>query len=227
MPGTQYTLIFVNDSTMTGDACVYQEDPDISEADVMSLAWFAQGAAPTTTIEFDWTTDYSFVWSQTGVLDAGVMFTASQTWPANLSNANQVEFTKEGGIYTFQNQMAGPNDGTLSIMQDSTVVSQEASVGIGMSGSGTFVVQAQPNMTAMFTPNPQYWITFGTYIQGEVLDITTISDSALVEFGPGNYSMTAILQADNTWSVVPTSDVNTAFLAARKKNPSARWGHAA
>ncbi len=226
MSGTQYSLIFVNNSTQTGDACVYQQDPTITDPSVMSLAWFSKAAAPTTSITFDWSIDYSFVWSQTGTLRPGVMFTASQNWPANLSSTNQVQFNKAGNAYTFQNQTKGAQSGTLYINQDSTITPKEASVGIGMSGSGTFAVQAQPNVTAMFTPKPQYWITFGNYTQGEVLDITTITSEAAVDFGYANYSMTAILNPDNTWTVLPTSAVNAAFIEASASDKRARWGAA-
>lgn len=221
--GVQYSLIFVNNSTQTGDACVYQQDPNITDPNVMSLAWFSKKAAPTTTVQFDWTIDYSFVWSETGQLRPGVMFTASQTWAADLSTTNQVQFTNLGGAYTFQNQTQGPQQGSLYILEDNTIPPNQASVGVGMSGSGTFAVQAQPNTTAIFTPHPQYWITFGNYVQGEVLDITTISSAANIVFPPSTYSMTAILNADNTWTVQPTSSVNAALVAGREHDRSLRW----
>ncbi len=227
MSGTKYTLNFVNNSSLTGDACVYQQDPDINDPNVMSLAWFCKPATPTTTVRFEWTIDYSFVWSETGKLQPGVMFTASQDWPADLTSSNQVQFTKVGGAYTFQNQQQGPQPGTLYVNQDGTITPNQASVGIGMSGSGTFAVQSQPNITAMFTPHPQYWITFGDFSQGEVLDITQITSDANIDFGVNNYSMTAILNADNTWTVEQTSATNAALLEARKKNPNALWGRVA
>lgn len=227
MSGVEYSLYFVNNSTQTGDACIYQQDPDTNDPNVMSLAWFAKAAAPTTNVNFDWTIDYSFVWSETGTLVPGVMFTASQTWAADLSLTNEVQFTKNGGAYTFQNQTQGPQAGTLYVREDSTIPSNQASVGIGMSGSGTFAVQAQPNVTAMFTPHPEYWITFGSFVKGQVLDTTTITNAANIAFPANTYSMTAILNADNTWTVQSTSDVNAAFLEARKSDATARWGLAA
>jgi rhizosphere induced protein len=224
---TQYSLIFVNNSTQTGSACVYQQDPDTTDPNVMSLAWFAKAAAPTTTLQFDWTVDYSFVWSETGTLKPGVMFTASQNLPADLSTSNQVQFTTAGGAYTFQNQSQGGQAGTLYVLEDNTIPPNQASVGIGMSGSGTFAVQAQPNITAEFTPHPEYWITFGNYTAGEVLDVTTITASANIAFPANTYSMTATLGSNNTWTVQSTADVNAAFVEARKKNPKALWGRAA
>jgi hypothetical protein len=226
--GVSYTLVFVNNSSQTGDACVYQQGPNLTDPKVMSLAWFSKRAFPTTRLRFNWNIDYSFMWSETGHLQPGVLFSASQTWPADLSTMNQVQFANDRGAYTFLNQTAGPNQGSLTIKENSTIPANQASVGIGMSGSGTFVVQAQPNMNAIFTPHPEYWITFGDFIQGEVLDITTVtSSSAKIEFPVNVFSMTATLRADNTWSVMPTSAANAAFLATRQNDAKAVWGNVA
>jgi hypothetical protein len=219
-----YSLIFVNNSTMLGDACVYQTNPDTNDPSVMSLAWFSKRTQPTTRVRFDWTIDYSFIWSETGVLVPGVIFTASQEWPADLTYKNQVQFTKTGGAYTFQNQTSGPQGGTLYIKEDSTIPPQQASVGIGMSGAGTFAVQAQPNMTAMFTPHPRYWIAFGNFIPGQVLDIAHINNPGEIDFPYATYSMTAILNQDMTWTIKPTNEVNAAFIAKREKKADALWG---
>ncbi len=220
----QYSLIFVNNSSQTGDACVYQHDPDTDDPSIMSLAWFSKAAAPTTRLRFDWNIDYSFVWSQTGQLRPGVQFTASQNWAADLSEENEVQFTNTGGAYTFQNQKKGPQNGSMYIRQDGTIAANQVAVGIGMSGSGTFVVQGQPNVSAIFTPHPKYWITFGSFLEGEVLDISTITNPAEIAFPPNVYSMTAILGQDNLWTIRQTSAVNAAFLAAQATDPHSDWG---
>lgn len=62
-----------------------------------------------------------------------------------------------------------------------------------MSGFGTSAVQAQPNMNLIFTPHPQYWIAFGSYSPGEVLDISHMNYPAQVVFPPSTYSMRAPL----------------------------------
>lgn len=161
----QYSIVVVNNSSNVGSACVYQQNPNMGDPDVMSLAWLVKYAFPTTRISFQWTVDYDFIWSQTGQLAPGIMFMASQMWPADLTTSNQVTLTSVGGTYTFQNQGAGPTPGNLSIQQDATIPPNQAAVGIGMSGAGTFVTQAQPNWNLIFTPptTPQYWITFGNY----------------------------------------------------------------
>lgn len=222
--GTQYSVVFVNNSDQTGSACIYQQDPNIGVPDVMSLAWFSQIAAPTTTVVFQWTINYNFVWSETGNLVPGVVFTASQTWDADLSSNNQVTFTNNGGAYTFQNLTAGPSQGNLYIQQAGTIPADQASVGVGMSGFGTFVVQAEPNMNLIFTPQPEYWITFGNYIQGQVMDITEVSNPGQIQFPANVYSMTATLNSDNTWTIQPTSTANAQFVKAKRRHPELAWG---
>jgi hypothetical protein len=218
-----YTLTFVNNSTNTGNACVYQKAPDTTASNVMSLAWFSKVAAPTTHIDFDWTIDYSFVWSETGTLAPGVNFSASQNWPADLTSTNAVSFTNQNGAFTFLNQRQG-TAGSLTIIDDGTIPMGRAAVGIGMSGRGAFAVQAQPNLTTMFTPHPNYWITFGNYRPGEVLDVQSITNAQQISFPINVYAMTAILNADNTWTVLPTSKVNALFLESRERSLQARWG---
>ncbi len=197
---TKYSINFENNSTNYGKACIYQADPQMGPY-VMSLAWFAKPAHPTTSIRFEWNLDYSFVWAETGELVPGVVFEASQAWEADLLGKNLVTFTMDKDAYTFTDLTKGENKGVLQIIQDSSIPLKHASVGIGMSGAGTFAVQAQPNLNLDFTPHPEYWITFGDYESGEVLDITQITNKAKIEFAPGVYSMDAILNEDNTWTI--------------------------
>jgi hypothetical protein len=204
MAGQTYTLNFLNNSSNAGDVCVYQTDPDIGVPNVMSLAWFSEFNHPTTQVQFQWQIDYSFVWGQTGQLLPGVLFSASQAWPADLQNTNQVTLTYERA-YTFANQTFGPHDGTLYITEDRTLPLKDASVGIGMSGAGTFVVQAEPNLNLLFTPHPRYWITFGDFTPGEVLDTESITNVAEIVFPPNIFTMSAVLNKDNTWTVTAVS----------------------
>jgi len=207
--GTEFTLIFTNNSSNAGDVCVYQQDPDMDVQDVMSLAWFVKAAASTTTLRFRWTLDYCFVWSETGQLAPGLAFKATQVWEADLETANRITFKRiHDRMYTFAEQQAGPNEGSLYILGDRTLPVREALVGIGMAGAPIYVVPVLPNTAWILTPRPHYWITFGTFEPGEVLDVESISHKAAVHFPPNVYSMTAILNQDNTWTVMSTSEAN-------------------
>lgn len=206
--GTKYRIDVVNLAAEFRDFCLYQTDPDIGVPNVQSLAWLVDGGHPTTTIEFEWTIDYSFVWSEVSTLRPGVVFRASQCWPADPSDPtqNQIVLDYVQDAYTFRHGSAAgtPQAGSLYIRESPNVPLDDASVGIGMSGSGTFAVEAEPNSNLIFTPHPAYWITAGTYEKGEVLDITQVSNPARIEFLPGIYVMKAVFQDDNTWTITPT-----------------------
>ena len=169
-----------------------------------SLAWFARYAYPGTTLGFDWDDSaYEFVWSANGQITPGILISASQTVPADFSNGNQIAFSYDVAHRTFNlhDRTAGAPTGNLIINADSTIPLNAVAVGIGMSGAPCFVVQGQPNITIMFQPRAEYWIAFGTYTQGEVLDIETITTPLKVEFPINVASLTATFNADMTWTV--------------------------
>jgi rhizosphere induced protein len=202
--GTQYSVIFKNNSREGGDVCIYQRDPNSMDQNIMSLAWLSKYTPPTTQTTFSWEENYSFVWSETGWLVPGVIFMASQTWDADLSTRNQVTFSYRQGNHTFVDQHQGPQQGSLFIKEDGTIPRGIASVGIGMSGSGTFARLASPNTQLIFNPHPTYFITFGKYQRGEVLDVDQISNAMQLNFERGVYSLTAVLNMDHTWTVSRT-----------------------
>lgn len=204
-----YRLTVVNNSADFVDLCVYQAPPDLGVQNVMALAWFVEPAYPTTTVQFTWNTDYSFVWGQPGLLSPGAPFQSSQIWPADPFdvNNNQVVLDYGNGAFTFvHGTTAGtPQVGNLYIRETGNIPLNGAGVGIGMSGAGTFAVAAQPNQNLVFTPHPQYWITAGTYQAGRAIDVQQITNAAQLPFPPGVFALTAVLNSDNTWTVNPTS----------------------
>lgn len=212
--GQPYTVVFVNNSPSAGNFCLYQKDPNMNVPNVMSLAWFTKYTYPTTKASFTWSIDYSFVWSETGQLVPGVLFLASQTVPAGLTSNNTITLDYNQA-YVFKNQQTGTPSGSLVINDSATVPVNKASVGIGMSGAGTFVVQAQPNTTQTFTPHPQYWATFGNYQQGQVLDVQNmVSQSVQINFPPNSYTVLVTLNPDNTWTVGSLAQFNQNLLNA-------------
>jgi hypothetical protein len=90
---------------------VYQVDPNLSVANVMSLAWFAQHSWPTTKQLLTWDITYTFVWGETGLLIPGVVFNDSQSWPADpaspgasipIKAGSQISFAFRNRAYTFR-----------------------------------------------------------------------------------------------------------------------------
>jgi rhizosphere induced protein len=204
--GVRYTLTFVNNSSRFGTACLYQVASDSEVPDAQSLSWFTRDVDSQASVDFDWTLDYGFVCSQSGPLAPGKVFGVPPHLSANLTTTNEVTFSRapsEAPLYAFGSQTAGPRAGSLYIHEDHTVRAGEASVGISMSGAGVFAIQAQPDSDLVFTPHPAYWLTFGRFQQGEVLDIGAIINSAKIDFPAGVYAMTVTLNGDDTFTVSP------------------------
>ncbi|MCB1583060.1 MAG: hypothetical protein R3E90_11230 [Marinicella sp.] len=200
-----YKLNVKNNSTQSGSFCIFQELPDVNVPGITTLAWLAKVAHPTSNLEFEWGIDYSFVWSKTTNLEPGTIVKSSQSWSANLSTLNHVDFNFADGAYTFSNPSQGDYEGNLYIDQTKRVVSNDASVGIGMSGKGAFYVPSQPNMKVIFTPKPTYWLIFGNFEEGEVIDITKVTDNALRLQYKGTKVMNVELTGSNTWNVLPNN----------------------
>ena len=200
---TQYSLTCVNNSNQTGSFAVFQRPlPLTMPGNVFTLAWFAKAAHPNTEVTFTWGVDYSFVWSETGVLRPGIRFKASQVIPADPDGTNLVDLSiDEKGATYFANPTNAVGQGGLTIRQRGVVVPNRTSVGVGMSGAGTFVVQAAPNMTAVFTPHPNYWVLFGNYETGDVMDIEDVTGAQEVTFRGSLTSRTATLGVDNLSSI--------------------------
>ncbi|NET46622.1 MAG: protein rhiA [Okeania sp. SIO2B3] len=201
--GQKYSLTLVNNSGTPWTFYVYQKMPQ-PVANVFSLAWFASpfvivdGAQ----ITFTWEIVYNFVWSATGMLIPGVNFQASQAIEANLSDANTTTFDVTPGP-SFTPPVKGLPSGSLVIKDQSNVPNNTYSVGIGMSGTGTFVAQAGPNLTHTFTPTPSYWVAAGNQVTvGTVLDITTVTLTKEAKFPVNVYSLKGTLGPDNDWTFV-------------------------
>jgi hypothetical protein len=200
---TQYSLTCINGSNLSGSFAVFQKPlPLTTPGNVFSLAWLAKPVHSGSQVTFTWTVDYNFVWSETGILQPGVNFQASEVIPADPEGQNLVQLAIDDyGATYFSKQDSSGAAGSLTIKQVNSVVPNRTSVGVGMSGAGTFVVQASPNMTTVFTPHPNYWVLFGNYQPGDVMDIEDLSGAQEITFGGSLTSRTAALDLSNLISV--------------------------
>lgn len=218
---TQYSLTVYNKSTNSGHMVVYQTDPQQGTvSDLFSLAWFSKSCHPDTNVRFTWTIDYDFVWSETGEVRPGVLFVASQTRRTDPSNTavNGVTLNYRDGAYLFEDPIKDTAMGKLGIYGSGAVPLKKAAVGVGMSGAGTFVQPAQPNMNMLYTPHPEYWVCFGNYQEGEVMDINTVTNAYNVKFAANEYSRIVTLQQDNTWKSENLQQFNQNQLVRAKRS---------
>lgn len=208
----QYTLRFVNQSANSGTACLYQTSRSFATlGNAYSVAWLTAPSAPQTMTQFSWEMNFGFAWARTGAAAPGVIFKPAEYLDADLETSNQVTLADRNGV-GFENQQQGPQSGTLFVRQDETVPQNSISVGFGLSGKPAFAVQARPNMTVTFDPQIQYWIIFGTFRQGELLNTrlfeanlqSEFTQPARIIFPPDVFGMTAVLNPDNSWTIERT-----------------------
>ena len=199
---SSYTLTCVNNSSLEGRFVVFQKPPGNLNQSISVLGWFARSAHPGTQVTFRWTTDYCFVWSETGVVKPGISFEAWQIVPADPMGANSIQLAQDAYAATYFTPptATGPR-GSLMIVQPSNVSPRRTAVGIGMSGSATLVVQATPNLTTVFTPHPDYWVAFGNYFTGQVLHLEDMTGAVEVPYPAAVTSRTATLGPDNIITV--------------------------
>ena len=191
----QYTLTVTNNSTQKGDFCIFQEQPDSNAQGVITLAWLAKPAHPSTSLEFEWDLEYSFAWANTTDLKPGTIVKTSQEWDANVSSLNKVKFDSDNGTYTLNDQVQGTRESNLNVKKD-----KQAEVSVGISGKGAFIVPSQPNMNIVMTPKPTYWIVFGDFQEGEILDVEKITKNALRLQYDGTNSMNVEFTGKNRWN---------------------------
>ncbi|UFW88381.1 protein rhiA [Bradyrhizobium barranii] len=202
--GTQYSLLVRNRSAQPWLFYVYQKLPSL-QANIFSLAWFCSPYQIQVgdQIRFTWEIDYNFIWSDTGVLIPGVDFEAWGMKDCSPDGKNTTEFSA-GTAPGLSQPVQAPPSGSLVVKDADNVPNNKFSVGLGMSGTGTYCVQAGTNLTHTFTPTPSYWVAAGTNLKiGTVLSINTITQTAEAKFPSAVYSLDCVLQDNNEWDIQP------------------------
>lgn len=202
---TAYTVECLNQSPVPWYFFLYQQLPQ-QPGNVLSLAWMASPfkIAPGARISFRFSPDYNFLWAATGMLQPGVIASASQIVSCNPVDANQTTFSVNDNTPSISEAMPGGQPGNLTIGTAANVPNMTYATGIGMSGSGTFLMQAMPNTMQVYAPHPIFRVASANQIQtGQVLD-QSIAGGAEIVFPPNVYKVYATLSNQQTWTVSQT-----------------------
>jgi len=207
---TTYRLRVRNDSSSFEQFAVYQNDPDLGVANAMLLAWFVKGAHPGQTLLFEWTVDYSIMWSESGLTAGAVKFEIAQEVPCDPSdvNHNGLELAYFDGVPVLNKNkftIGTPKAGSIYVNELSTLPDSPGMIGLAVSGRPAYAAPAAPNRLEVFTPHPNYWVTAGTFEAGVALDAEEITaHSQQVEYANGIYDMSVGLDRARVWSVSET-----------------------
>jgi hypothetical protein len=210
---TQYTVNIRNNAASSDYLMVFQNDPGSFSSDALSLAWFSKYSNPGSSVKFTWTVDWGLSWCETGSLQPGVVFDASQLWSGTQGeNETILDYNL---AYFFGANSKGPDASCLYLVESSNIpVNSDCAVGVTMSGSTVYATQALPNTTLTFSPHPVYYLAYGSFEQGQVLNVSSINNPLELVYPTGVYSLDVTLNADNTWSTPQTLvEANKARLA--------------
>lgn len=204
MAGPQfYNLNLVNESEADWTFYVYQTTPDLAKEDFFSLAWLVSPKMQVGDhINFKWSIDYQFMWSEVGTLSSGIVFEVGGQKPCNPTGHNTTHFTVHGESANLSEPVKAYEGGTLYIKNDPNVPWKTYSEGIGMNNAPAIVTYAEPNVLQEFTSTPTYWVAAANVIKaGTVLDIQTVTTTKKVVFGDDVFEKTATLTKENEWKL--------------------------
>ncbi|SFD00543.1 hypothetical protein [Pseudoalteromonas denitrificans] len=203
-----YKVIFTNNSSVPGDACLFQKNSKQDSWE--SLAWFSYVTNIGVSNTFNWDdTSYGFMWSAESIPATKSLIslrTANQVLSANLTTENFTELKMNDYGYYFDPNPAtqGTSSGTLTYAVNINIPTNSASIGITMSNNPAFGMTANPNTTSQFTPDISYWITFGNIPQSAVMESLWIESAAEIIFPANIYTMYANLSSQNIWTISQT-----------------------
>jgi len=220
----QYSITITNHSAHPDYFMVFQNDPGSLAPNAMALAWFSKysNPGPLATVKFDWSIDWGFSWADTGELSPGVHYAASEVLPADGFNKITLDYNR---AYLFTDPENAGDPSRFYIEESPTIpVNSNASVGITMAGQTVYAVQARPNSNLTFSPHPVYYLAYGNYSEGLVLDLSSINNPLELKYDTGINALAVTLNPDDSWGPVTTlAERNTRFLMARRENPAIQW----
>lgn len=183
---TKYTLNVVNKSESNASFVIFQKNPNIENANPLTLAWQTQTFHDNNSIDFQWETSYDLVWGESKELKHGVNFqeTSSQKRFA-ISHDGEIQLKK-------LHQEAVANN---------SIPEGAQSIGVAMGGAPVFAMAADSNMDATIDTKPEYWIAHGKFNAGDVIDTDAIENSVRIHFDEGTNSKRVTLKEDETWSI--------------------------
>jgi len=203
-----YLVTIVNNSTTPTDLTMYQSAADLGVPGAQSLAWVSTPADPGTTVTNGWSPGYGYTAAATGVLKPGVVYPplyADNEVLPDVAGENALQADFQNGVYSFADSSISCALGTVCLDEDSTIPADDsASISVNNWENPDFAVQAMPNTVLHMTPPTTYFVTAGSYSQGQVLDTSSLANSAELDFSAGDVSVTATYNPDGTWTIRPS-----------------------
>lgn len=213
MPET-YSLTVINNSELQRPTfAVFATLPVDSAYETLPLAWFTRQIDAGNEYTFTWDITWGFMWAGQGA-EKGYQWQGTGRRPANPDSEDlcSVAFGYDGDFY-FASQVREPDGAHLRIDDAASIPlpsEQACSVGVTLDGKPACVTNAGKNLHQTFTLHPTYYLDAGNYVQGQMVDGDSTTDYLELEYSGTNRGLTATLNADNTWTLEKSANVNFA-----------------
>ena len=196
----EHVLAFVNNSQHSGVVIVYQHPPNTATERAFAVAWQALSVAPASRAIFHWSTDYSVALGQSGNVAVGSHFVPRTTLRVDLVAGVQVTVNPSAGTLQITEQ-GGVEAGALnvSVLQDSTV--DRSAVAVRIDGKPSLVVSTPPGVRWTYRPSSTYYVAFGHFMEGMILNTSLIPQSIAVQLEEGADEATVMLVPDGRLSI--------------------------
>lgn len=192
-----YSITFVNESSNEKEFMIF-----VRIRSPTDLAWFAEPVRVGANRKVEWRETFGFVWGKMPKPDSGGVFIAEETVPASVDYNNNIEFTRQGSDFLFQNANDKGQKGDLTIRTTGLVPSGMVAIGLSMQNAPIIVLEADPNMTYLMAVGAlEYWIAAGHYIHDGIVNMKVIGDKCRVKFPPNIFAVKATLEANGTWTL--------------------------
>jgi len=216
-----YSLTVINDSELPSPTfAVFATLPATSEYDTLNLAWLTRQINEGNQYVFTWDITWGFAWAAQGT-GAGYQWSGSGTMAADPNSSTECKAIFDyNGDFELTPTNGTPNGSTLWVTDTANIPvpsKQPSSIAVTLGGNSACVTNAGPNLFQTFTLHPTYYINAGDYVQGQMVDGTSVAAFQQLQYAGGNTALTATLGQSNTWTVAPTATVNFAeYFAARE-----------
>jgi len=216
-----FSVTVINQSQLDSPATftLFATVPTVAANPTYALAWQLAQVGTGNTHLFSWPMTWAFAYAGAGVTVGG-QWLPEGTMAANPNAATGCSATfAYNGDFGMTPATGQPTGTTLWVTDAPSIpvpATRRSAVGLTLGGAAACATDAGPNLRQTFTLAPSYAIDDDRYVLGQVVDPGTVAQFQALDFGGGS-ALTATLNADNTWTVVPTATVD--FAALRSPAP--------
>jgi len=210
-----YKLKVTNNSSIPLCPFIYQDDVKCDSGGQLINAWLSNNKRlqPSKTCLFGWTIQWGTAISDYKTLNHGT-YSYIDSLNVDIPSASTVD-EQPGSEPTIS--LGGDVFPDIVAIHLPTGLTPGYTTNILMGGSIVATTKAQAGMHQKWTCHPSYNLIFGDYMQGEVCDLSDVSDPVKITFLPGVYSASATFDINGKWTIVYSSPIIMGRVVGRSK----------